>query len=66
MRSTPPPRRNVRPKPRPPLSPHELLHYSQEHKRLIVELAEAVRDLSAFLREMNLLLALHKRQRYYQ
>jgi hypothetical protein len=34
-----------RPKPRPPLSPNELLHYSEEHKKSIVELAEAVRDL---------------------
>jgi hypothetical protein len=59
MRSAPP--RNVRPKPCPPLSPNELLHYSEEHKKVVVELAEAVREVSALLREMNLLLALHER-----
>jgi hypothetical protein len=64
MRSAIP--RNVTPKPRPPLFPNELLLYSEEHKKLIVELAEAVREVSALLREMIFLLALHERQKHYQ
>jgi hypothetical protein len=65
MRSAPLPAM-PRAKPRPPLSPNELLHYSEEHKQLIVELAEAVRDLSAYLREIVFLIAAHERQKHYQ
>jgi hypothetical protein len=63
MRSAP---LNVNPKPRPTSSPNEVLHYSEEHKKLIVELAEAVRDLSALLREIVFLIAAHERQKQYQ
>jgi hypothetical protein len=65
MRSAPP-RRNVRPKPRPHLSRNELLHCSEEHKKVVMEVAEAVREVSALLREMIFLLAAHDRQKHYQ
>jgi hypothetical protein len=57
---------HVKSKPRLPLSLSELLEYSGEHKKLIVELDEAVRELSALLREINLLLASQERQKHYQ
>jgi hypothetical protein len=66
MRSAILPPRNVKSKPRPPSSFSELLQYSEEHNKLIVELAEAVRELSALLRDISLLLASHERQKHYQ
>ena len=65
MRSATPPA-NVNPKPRPLLAPNEILHYSEEHKKVVVELAEAVREVSALLREMIFLLAAHDGQKHYQ
>jgi hypothetical protein len=57
-------RRNVKSKPRP-LSDSELMHYLVEHQTLVAELDEAVRELSALVREMCLLLASHARQNNY-
>jgi hypothetical protein len=57
---------NVKSKPRPPLTASELLQYSEEHKKLILELAEAVREFCLLLREISLLLALHGQQKPYQ
>jgi lipid-A-disaccharide synthase-like uncharacterized protein len=65
MRSSTPPAM-LAPKPRPLLAPNELLHYLEEHKKLIVESAEAVREVSALLREMIFLLAAHDGQKHYQ
>jgi len=64
MRSSTP--RNVSNKPSPLLAPNEILHYSEEHKKVVVELAEAVREVSALLREMIFLLSAHDRQKHYQ
>jgi hypothetical protein len=57
--------RNVKFK-RRPLSDSEPMHYLVEHQTLIVELGEAVRELSALLREISLLLASHGRRNNYQ
>jgi hypothetical protein len=54
---------DVKYKPRPkPLSDSELLLYSAEHQTLVAELNEAVRELSALIRGMCLLLASHERE----
>jgi hypothetical protein len=66
MRSAIAPPRNAKFKPHPPLSASELLQYSEEHNKLIVELGEAVRELSALLLEISLLLASHEHQNNYQ
>jgi len=63
MRSVSLPPRNVRSKPRPALSPVGLL---QEHQKIVLQLTEAVREVSALLREMNLLLASHAGGERYQ
>jgi hypothetical protein len=58
-------RRNVKSKPRP-LSDSELMHYWVEHQTLVAELDEAVRELSALVRVMCLLIVSHEREKRYQ
>jgi hypothetical protein len=60
----PPPQRQVQTS--SSLIPNELLLYLEEHKKIVVELTEAVREVSALLREMIFLLAAPDRQKHYQ
>jgi hypothetical protein len=70
MRSATPPPRNVKSKHRPkPSFNRELLRYSAERRTLVMEfvaLTEALRELTALLRKVSLLLASHERQNSYQ
>ena len=66
MRSQIPPRK-VKSKSRlKSLTQSELLHFSQEYETLVVQLQEAVRELSALVGEMCSLLASHNRENGYQ
>jgi hypothetical protein len=60
------PRRNVNSKRRPkPLSHSDLVRYSEVHQKLVVELDEAVRELSALVREVSELLVSQEREKHY-